>query len=60
MKQDKQAGCRDQQCQGKAALVPGARPCSLPRSPSTALPRQMPALKPCSLRGPEEVSVAKG
>lgn len=60
MKQDIQAGCKDQQCQGKATSS-AKKALMLPaqRSPSTALPQQMPTLKHCSQWTWEEVFVTK-
>lgn len=62
MKHDIQAGCKDQQCQGKATpsakKVP-ALPAASQRSLSTALPRQIPTLKHRSQRTQEEVFVTK-
>ena len=62
MKQDIQAGCKDQQRQGKA--TPSAKkapvlPAASQRSLSTALPRQMPSLKHRSWQTQEEVFVTK-
>lgn len=62
MKQDIQAGCKNQQCQGKAtssAKKAPMLPAASQRSPSTALPQQMPTLKHRSQRTWEEVFVTK-
>lgn len=48
MKQDIQAGCKDQQCQGKTsnrARKAPVLPAASQGSPSTGLPQQMPILK---------------